>query len=160
MARLLAAILIFPVFVFAQGSGGGGGGGTGGGGGGGGGSTPSSGSSPSGGSADSSGGSPRTSSNGIVSDESNFVVTRLISGELTEIGDGTFTLRTRKGKDVKVFFNHLTRVKIAGKTIKLSEIEDGQIIVGQSIRITYVPIDDFRAPSDKLAFEIKVLSRL
>lgn len=129
------------------------------GGGGGGGSTPPSGSSPSGGSVESSGGSPRSSSNGIVSDDSNFVVTRLISGDLANISDGILTLRTKKGKDVKVFFNHVTRIKIAGKTIKLSEIEDGQINIGQRIRISYLPIDDFRAPADKLAFEIKVLDK-
>lgn len=143
IVKLLAAFLILPVGVFAQGSG----------------STPPSGSPPSGGSTESSSGTTRNSSKGIVSDESNFVVTRLISGELTNISDGILTLRTKKGKDVKVFFNHITKVKIAGQTIKLSEIVDGQINIGQSIRITYLPIDDFRAPADKLAFEIKVLDK-
>ncbi len=141
---LFGALVILPLIALAQGSGS---------------SSPPSGSgSSSGGSAETSGGGAvRQTANEILRDESIFIVTRAVSGELVDVKDGILTVKTKKDKHVKLFFNDRTRIKIGPKTLKLNEIEDGQINIGQRLRITYMPIDDFRAPTDKLAFEIKLL---
>jgi hypothetical protein len=94
-----------------------------------------------------------------LSRESNFLVTSSVTGTIAGISEGILTVKTKKNKEVRVLLIARTKVKVGKKTMKIDELEEGLIKEGQQIRVSYLRIEDKKAPADKVALEIKLLDK-
>ncbi len=96
---------------------------------------------------------PRPQTAESLRTESNFVVTRSVTGTIVSLKDGVLTIKTDKNKEIQVGILKSTQFKIGKKKVDNSELEDKLFDSGNSVKITYQPFEDKRV--DKVALEIR-----
>lgn len=84
--------------------------------------------------------------------QSNFVVTRTVSGMIVRLNEGVLTVKTEKDIEVGVGVVLATKFKIGKKIVKGDELSDDLFLPGTPVKIVYVPLEDKRV--DKVALEI------
>lgn len=97
---------------------------------------------------------PQASPNSL-SEDSNFVVSRSVSGNIVGIKEGIITIKTDKNKEIRIGLSNRTKYKVGKKFVKTDEIDPQLFADGRDVKITYVAFEDKQKRFDKIAVEVR-----